>query len=254
MYVRLRKKARYEELLECEEELEERLDCFQRFVSARQDMINNNENEESVHSLLNNTIIFIVDDPVETFHFHVEDKNSSKKDNAAADNNNSSGSVVDARPSSSSSPISLMNSWDQDLQLRVFQQEESKLPSPAAAAAAEQTGTSTSSSSTFVYEIDGGIDGIAISNNGIGLAEIDLVLYKTTATTIDSSAHSSTTKQKIVLCTGMLRVQFATPASNRLSSATWTTLHDYVSSSKKTSVSSKSLSTSSSISSRTQFL
>lgn len=230
LHHRCRKKIRHEELLRCEKELnelkqrigcnlrDERTKALKQFISVRQEMINNNndddkdsknENAQLLSSSFDNTGVGSID----SFDFRVEEKSVDGVDVGKIG--------VDAAFSSSSSspsspsPISIMKSWDQKMRSRVsFQNGRGR----------EGTAT-TSFVSSFIYEIEDGMDGIAVSNNGKGFVQADLVLHKMTMTSFHSS-NTTCTKQRIVLCTGILKVQFKSE-SNQLSSVTWTTLRDY---------------------------
>lgn len=96
----------------------------------------------------------------------------------------------------SESPLLRMRNWDEQFRLRV------------------------SESGVFAYEIEDGADGLAISNKGIGYAQIELVLYKTLETA------QSCTKHRTVLLKAMIRARFDGPSSPRLSSVVWTVVDD----------------------------
>lgn len=242
---RLRKKARYEELVLCEEQLnsllksknlqKERLQCFQQFLSARQDMLNSvnvsaHQSHEKSYRNCTLSLNGIINDPVR-FRFLV-------RDGADTDND-------------FTSSISRMRSWDQQLRLRIFEPEVDAFPSPSTPTgsplehACKESAT-VSSSSIFSYEIEDGTEGFAVSDNGIGYAHVDLVLYKTmekhssrsptqasrrNRSVSDPSigyrpSVSSWTRERSVLMTLALRVRFEDAPSNRLSSVSWTVLRD----------------------------
>jgi len=215
---RLRKKARHDELLKSEEQLkpllrskqleQQRMQCLQSFFSARQDMLNSDiapndpVEDQECERLLSHVIVEAPD----TFCFDTK------------------GQLVSS--GSEDSPFAVMRHWDERLRSRAMDLE-SPSPSPCEGRV---------SSTYFAYEIEDGIDGIAISSGGnVGYAQFDLILYKTTETSETSktgdrsSTTTSYTKHRTVLLKGMLRVRFANDPStpSKLSSAVCTILDDH---------------------------
>ena len=196
---RIRKKARHDDLLKCETLLKplrdsqnlevERVHCLQRFFSARQDMLNSSTAAASgsatkgsggADRACETSLRDFVVDPLESLSF----------DTRGLGETSATSSVR------SDSPLLCMRNWDEQLRLRV------------------------SEAGVFAYEIEDGIDGLAISNKGIAYAQIELVLYKTPETA------KASTKHRIVLLKGMIRARFDGPFSCRLSSVVWTVVDD----------------------------
>jgi hypothetical protein len=196
---RIRKKARHDDLLECESLLKnirdsqklkaERVNCLQRYFCARQGMLNSSISAASssdtkssggsdiaCESSLRDSVV----DSLETFNF----------DTRGLGETSATSSVR------SDSPLLRMRNWDEQLRLRVSEE------------------------GVFVYEIEDGIDGFAISNKGIAYAQIELVFYKTPETAKASTKHGT------VLLKGMIRAQFSGPSSCRLSSVVSTVIVD----------------------------
>lgn len=206
---RLRKKARYDELLKFEEHMqsilktnglrEEREKCVQKFLTVRQDMLNNKLSRDSSKdddaSLKDGGDLIryfeeVIVNPIENFQFHVEGPTS-----------------FDCGDSHNNSALSCMEKWDRELRFEVEQAH----PTPSVKV------LPFSSTSHFAYELQDGTEGIAISNNGNGYAHVDLVLHKNMK--MMSSSATTYTKQKIVVMSAVVKVRFDdTDQPNRLSS------------------------------------
>lgn len=206
---RLRKKARYDELLKFEEHMqsilktndlrEERENCVQNFLSVRQDMLNKKLSRAPVKdddaSLkdgddLIRSLEEVIINPIENFRFRVEGPTS-----------------FDCGDGHSNSSLSCMEKWDRELRFEVEQAH----PTPNAKV------LPFSSTSHFAYELQDGKDSIAISDNGNGYAHMDLVLHKKMK--MMSSSATTCTTQKIVVMSAVLKVRFDdADQPNRLSS------------------------------------
>ncbi len=87
-------------------------------------------------------------------------------------------------------------------------------------------------STFFVYEVQGGVDGIAISKNGSCFAHVDIVLYQTTGVlprqTSDPMINMNELKsQRSVLFKILIKSQFAKDENSaKLESMEWIVLED----------------------------
>ena len=203
----MRKKARHEELEQREKELESfldskqlekgRIECLEQFIAVRQNMMNTSavmERDDSSDTIGERLLRDIVIDPLHSF-------------------------VLETRgpPSVScemeTSPVAKMKHWDQQLRWKIFESIE------------------ISSSTFFAYEVQDGVDGIAISKNGSSYAQINLVLYQ-----MDGDNRSSTLlstkklmmntnkskRDKIVLLKILMKAQFGVDDySSKLTSMEW---------------------------------
>jgi ribosomal protein S10 len=201
-HYRLRKKARYQELLDSEEQLKsyqevdilrnEQRTCIRKFLAMREVMLNGVGGESSSTTIAVPSELpqMVEDAGTFSFEFHGHKPLAT---------NVSSVSLQHASDHHQSMLLR-MQRWDRDIHKRFI--------------SANENYTCTSSASTFHYKIVGGPNGVAISENGLGFAHVELEL-KPDKDAADESAS------KLVL-TGILTVQFA-PSSSRLSSAVWTT-------------------------------
>eukprot|EP00536_Pseudo-nitzschia_multiseries_P016026 jgi/Psemu1/292307/fgenesh1_pg.1003_\ len=232
---RLRKKARYEELVQSEEKLNDllkardlhgkRAECFQRFLSVRHDMLNGNvsstatADKTSYNDCDSEVDLALMKDVIvdsEEFRFRVEGL----------------ASVDCCDDDSTVSALCIMRSWDEQFRSRFSEStlpvaNESRSPwstESTSTVAQVPLSSSSSSSSSFLYQVKDGTDGIAISNNGTGYARVQLVMNTTTETR--SSSLSSCTRQRIVLMTALVNFHFNTAESHQMSSVVWTVIDD----------------------------
>ena len=124
-----------------------------------------------------------------------------------------------------SSALARMKDWDRRLRMRV---RESHPLSVSAASVSKST-------DTFVYEIEDGVNGIALSTKGgIGFAQVDLVLVRKCEMVQQASEQSTTTvttttEKRTVLLKTMLRFRLGKGhdgSSHKLSSVEWTVVRD----------------------------
>ena len=208
----MRKKARYQELLDAEDQLKEikeyedlraqRMITIQNFLTLRESMLNDNTAAitDSSTSHLKDLV-----DHMATFQFEINDHAFYNDHDCKKD---------DTLNHSEQNQLSMMTLWDQKLL-----QEQTKN---------DTDGTNSSIKATFSYEIVDGVEGIAMSNNGTGFVRVNLLLQ--TPHQMTSSSQNRT------IVSGILHVRFAA-TSSRLASATWTTLqHMPTSRSKNNSV------------------
>jgi hypothetical protein len=184
---RLRKKARYQELLDSEELLkkfhldealrQDRLASIEKFLAVRGAMLNENGNEPSTSPSANVELLEIVDH-LGSFQYEIHGHKSSIS--------------VNASPKHRQAAFSRMMQWDYDIRARYHKSE----------------------GSTFHYKLGDGKDGIATSKNGSGFTRVDLV--------VNQPSHSTGKSSTKLVLSGILTVRFAS-TSSRLSSATWTT-------------------------------
>jgi hypothetical protein len=179
---RLRKKARYQELLDSEEQLklfqrseklqQERISTIMKFLNVRDVMLN--DADPTAYIKLQELV-----DHLSTFQFEIHGYKSISSD---------------ARKEQYHVPMANMLHWDRDIQERYR-------PS------------SVDDVQSFHYNLADGVNGIAISKNGSGFARVDLLVQQPRDSPSDSSSKC--------LLSGILAVQFAS-TSSRLSSASWT--------------------------------
>lgn len=202
-HIRIRKKARYTELLKSERQLEllmqsqrlesERLKCLERFFSAREHMINSPEIDAA-------KIGDHFDDiaSLDTFGYETKGLPSVFK-------------------CEDSSPITRMCHWDKQLRSKVYGSSE------------------LSSSTFFAYEVQDGLSEISISKNGNCFAQVDVVLCqmcKDDSSSVPPLTTETVTKKKkyemhrFVLLTILMKAQFGNAHSSKLTSMVWTVLED----------------------------
>ena len=199
----MRKKARYQELLESEEQLkrfrdaeelrQNRKACIQKFLAMREAMLNGVEvgDPSSLQVALPSQLPDLVQDVADfSFEVHGQKPFTSNVSSSSLQQETDHQQVVLLR----------MQRWDRDIQkrfrLRSGSQEE----------------ISASARSAFQYKLADGLNGVAISDGGTGFARVDLE--------VEQGPGDQT---KLVL-SGILTVQFA-PSASTLSSAIWTTTH-----------------------------
>jgi hypothetical protein len=210
----MRKKARYQELLDAEDQLKEikeqealrsqRMATIQKFLTLRESMLNNSVVSSASQDAVNHLKDLV--DHMATFQFEINDHenyNLYDKDTHVTLNR------------SHENQVSIMTFWDRKLQECIHEQTKT-----------DTDRTNSSIKSSFSYDIVDGVEGIAMSNNGTGFIRVDLLLRR---------PQMNSSQNRTVL-SGVLHVRFAA-TSNRLSSATWTTLqHMPTSRSEKNSV------------------
>jgi hypothetical protein len=234
---RIRKKARYQELLDCETRLEEiheadklqadRLARIQQFLTIRGIMLTN---ELSIHSTAavamstmtettsedTSDLLHGIVNPDGQFLYEINDLNNGGNITVMRDFNFRDGATNKDSSSNHSTPfeesLSRMSNWDKRVRARVA---GARLPGN------RLRGKSGSASSLSVkYEIEGGVNGIAISNDCHAYLRARLVCCEKFSARSSASSSSSTT-----LLTGLLVVQFESKSS-LVATATWTTIHD----------------------------
>jgi len=202
---RLRKKARHDELLRTEARLKpllyakqlacDREECVQRFLTARQGMLNTTDVESKSEDALKDMFKDVV---AEDFKFEAA---------------SATGDIGESSSNSSDNFEESMKTWDQNIRTRVSQSDLVK----------------ETSITTFAYEIQDGDKGIAINDGGIGYAQINLVLYQTNdkAPPTSNPIAASPTTKRTVLLTALLRAKFEEEES-RLSQLSWTSLSQHI--------------------------
>lgn len=219
--LRIRKKARYQELLDREElylqqqeqediELQRR-NCIQSIVSLRQDMLrdqvqrqarNQQSGETSSSSMKGSLDGTLYQSVCPNEHFRailtelVDPGRSFEFDSLLPGDSNAD----------SDEAISKMHEWDEALVDRVsctFTENLSEvLPS-------------------ITYEIESGSDGIALNKNGDAFCRVEIFVQVPS----ESDASASVTGKKRKIMSGICSFQFGSK-SNRLTSMRWTTLED----------------------------
>jgi hypothetical protein len=224
---RIRKKARYQELLDCETRLGEiqeaeklqsdRLTRIQRFLAVREIMLNDLSNSPTTVSMkaFDNTQLQNIVVPEGLFLFAIHDWKNTDEDSNIKSLGSNEPSTYSSRFEES---LSRMCRWDR----RVRERAEGLL---LEGVSRQEDGRSSSISTSVKYEIAGGVDGIAISKDGHGYLRAGLVCQTENSAALSSSSSSQLTLQSRTLLTGMLDVQFEVKSS-RVAAATWTTLHD----------------------------
>mmetsp|Transcript_41779 Transcript_41779/g.64357 ORF Transcript_41779/g.64357 Transcript_41779/m.64357 type:complete len:416 (-) Transcript_41779:125-1372(-) len=185
---RIRKKARYQELLDCEQKLiamekieilrHKRAESVVRFLSIRQRMINNG-NVESIYNTSVNSLDEVVCS-ISNFQFETAGPPTADRRSEQAARN-------------SSSDVNSMKDWDMS-----FIKQVTQCYGPGAERFVE-------------FKVVGGADGIAMSKDGSGFSHVEIVLN---------------VNEPRLLITATLSFQFA-PGSDQIRSAAWTTLHEY---------------------------
>mmetsp|Transcript_17192 Transcript_17192/g.30935 ORF Transcript_17192/g.30935 Transcript_17192/m.30935 type:complete len:521 (+) Transcript_17192:894-2456(+) len=214
---RMRKKARYQELLDSEDQLKamkeleslrlERLESYQKFLTIRETMLNTVHLENTSGSTMApppaTSHLQELVDHLGTFQYEIHDHKYGGDEVALA-----------AKSEHRQISVSRMRSWDRFILDQILESDSVD---------------SEPVTSSFLYEVVDGVDGIAISSNGTGFARVDLI-----QTLKPSNQNGSLPFQKRTILSGVLQVHFAA-TSNRLSSACWTSVQHMPSSSQRKS-------------------
>jgi hypothetical protein len=240
----MRKKARYQELLDTEkhysqlklhEELrKERTAVLNRYLALRQSMINNlvlrrrHTANPPDHSSLQSMAKYIsmlhekVVDSEAGLVLHIHDRNfiaeqslyscSGGRISGTETYTLSSPSSISATDRTADS-VSQMINWDQFVCDRVVVKLEESQHLDA-------TNSSIDPNTSFAYQVRGGINGVAISPDGTAFGRIDL-LYTTERST-KMAIEPSTLARSPVLLSGIISATFV-GGSSRLSNIVWLT-------------------------------
>ncbi len=190
---RLRKKVRELELEENQKTLEsflaskklhsERIDRLKQFLSARQNMINTSA---VAFQLYGEQVLsdLVVDQDIFQFETRGLDR------------------VASCDKENKMPPLTKMRFLDQELRKKIFESHD------------------ISFSTFFAYEVQGGVDGIAISNNGSCYAQFDLVLYQ--ADEARMLVQNELNRHKTVLFNIHMKARFGEGEnSSKLASMEW---------------------------------
>lgn len=219
----LRKKVRHNELVKSERQLKpllklknlekERLQCLERFIAARQDMLNAavvalQQDGASVgcgDAARERLVKELLIEPLESFRYETKGLSFT---------------TPPGEDSAESYPISNMRHWDQQLRWKVM---ESGVGTASA-------GKGNVSSTFFAYELQEGVDGIAISKSGSSFCQLDLAMYQTVENKeVSTDAMKAFTRRKTNLATILLKARFNPMGGSpsRLSGVEWTVLEDH---------------------------
>ena len=219
----LRKKVRHNELVKSERQLKpllklknlekERLQCLERFIAARQDMLNaavvaSEQDGASVgcgDAARERSVKKLLIEPLESLRY--ETKGLSFMTPPGED-------------SAESYPISNMRHWDQQLRWKVME----------SGVGAASAGKGNVSSTFFAYELQDGVDGIAISKSGSSFCQLDLAMYQTIENKeVSTDAMKAFTRRKTNLAKILLKARFNPMGTSptRLSGVEWTVLEDH---------------------------
>jgi hypothetical protein len=184
---RLRKKARYQELLDSEEQLkmfqraetlrQERIATILKFVVVRDKMLNDATPSTSPSA---NIELQELVDHLSTFQFEIHSHKSISLDTTRTEQHQDQHAI--------------MSQFDRDIRERCRLSSTDDVPS-------------------FHYNLVDGANDIAISKQGSGFARLELLVHQRR----DSSSQEESV---LKLLSGILTVQFAS-SSNRLSSVSW---------------------------------
>ncbi len=197
---RMRKKVREMELEENQKTLQsflaskklhsERIECLKQFIAARQNMINTSA---VAFQLYGEQVLsdLVVDQDIFRFETRGLDRVAScDKENKIP-------------------PLTKMRYLDQVLRKKIFESHD------------------VSFSTFFAYEIQGGVDGIAISNNGSCYAQLNLVLYQADEATMLVHNENDLNRHKTVLFEIHMKAQYGeVENSSKLASMEWIILKD----------------------------
>lgn len=220
---RVRKKARYQALLDNEKKLAkikegeklkaERLMRLQQFVAFREAMLDRDLSNPSANvttKAMDTSRLLSIVGQEGYFQYGVQDLKNTDLD--AEQQSSRSHGIEEA--------VSRMSRWDQRVRERVLalhtQEQKYRQQDPESGAVPL----------SLTYEITGGVDGIAISNDGNGYVRAELIC-KTESSIAPSSLPSQVTKQGRTLLAGMLVVQFV-GCSSQFAATAWTTIHDFL--------------------------
>ena len=178
----------------------ERLECLKQFIAARQSMMNTSfslQLDDRGKYIGDRLLSDFVASPY-TFAFETKGLEYA----FACENE------------TETSPVTKMRYLDQEMRKKIFESNE------------------ISFSAFFSYEVEGGVDGIAISKNGSCYAPIDLVLYQTDESPIPLSDPminmNGQKSQRTVLFKILAKAQFAKAEnSSKLTSMDWIVLEDF---------------------------
>lgn len=177
----------------------ERIVCLKYFITARQTMMNTSavafQLDDSGKCIGNQLLSDLVVDGQDSFEF------------------GTSGLDCLVFCYKKMSPIATMRCLDQELRKKIFESNE------------------ISYSTFFAYEVQGGVDGIAMSKNGSCFAQLDLVLHRAEnePTLLDEPTmnRNDIKSHKTVLFKILLKAQFGKGENaSKLASMQWIILED----------------------------
>ena len=188
-FFRIRKKARYQELLDCESRLKQvvateelkiqRSLVLSKFLKLREHMVHVTASNDTINNDGSSQFedLVVTDKTLDPFKMHIVTSTT----NETADG--------------CESCISKMMAWDKDLASKIAQTY------------------GDSAEKLLVYELVGGTDDIAITNNGVAHAKVNVLIQ-----------FNDGTKQ--LLLSGFLTASFENNA-HRLASVEWTIIQDH---------------------------
>lgn len=205
----MRKKAREMELEQNQKTLQsflaskkvdsERIECLKHFIAARQNMMNTSavafQQDDRGKYIGDQLLSDLVVDGQHSFEF------------------GTSGLDCLVSCDKKMSPVTKMRYLDQELRKKIFESNE------------------ISFSTFFAYEVQGGVDGIAMSKNGSCFAQLDFVLHRTedSPTLLDEPMMNMNEikSHKTVLFKILLKAQFGKGENaSKLASMQWIILED----------------------------